>query len=141
MIMKKIVLKISEIYQLQIELNGHQDDQNKIPGLLNGTNISIITKYWLNELNKNIGSILDITNNIKNDLIVQYGDKNEDGEIVINFSDNNQINPKYIEFINEWSILLEEEREVEYKPLRLEDFEDVKSELNFPILFKLIEVE
>ena len=62
--------------------------------------------------------------------------KNEADEIV-----SKEINPKYVEFENDFNALLQEEREVEYKPFKLEEFYSVESENVYNTFFKLIEAQ
>ena len=51
------------------------------------------------------------------------------------------MNPKYVEFENDFNALLQEEREVEYKPFKLEEFYSVESENVYNTFFKLIEAQ
>jgi hypothetical protein len=62
--------------------------------------------------------------------------KDEEGNIV-----DGKNNPKFIEFQNEFNTLLQEEKEVEYKPVTLNELESIESEGNYPTFFKLVKVD
>ena len=49
-------------------------------------------------------------------------------------------NPKFIEFQNEFNILLQESKELEYKPVQLSELENIESDGNYPTFFKLVTV-
>ena len=61
--------------------------------------------------------------------------KDEEGKIV-----SGNPNPKFIEFQNEFNSLLQEEKELEYKPIDLNELENIESEGNYPTIFKLVKV-
>jgi hypothetical protein len=50
-------------------------------------------------------------------------------------------NPKFIEFQNEFNELLQEEKELEYKTVKLNELENIESEGNYPVFFKLVTVD
>jgi hypothetical protein len=60
---------------------------------------------------------------------------NEEGEIV-----SREVNPKFVEFQNDFNTLLQEERELEYHSFKLEEFENVETDGNYSTFFKLIKV-
>jgi hypothetical protein len=66
---------------------------------------------------------------------VLFRSTNEEGEIV-----SREVNPKFVEFQNEFNALLQEEKEIEYNTFKLEDFDNVESSDNYQIFFKLITV-
>jgi hypothetical protein len=58
----------------------------------------------------------------------------EEGNII-----GKEVNPKYIEFDNEYSTLLNQEKEIEYPTITKEDLKDAgKTKDNYKVLFKLI---
>ena len=59
--------------------------------------------------------------------------KDEDGNIV-----EGKPNPKFIEFQNEFNTLLQEEKELEYKPVNLNELESIETEGNYSTFFKLV---
>lgn len=152
--MKKVTLKLSEIYSLYADLNGVINQQTQevlVKGLL-AEKIKMSTKYWLNELAKKITIEKETIEKIREDLIKKYGDKDEKGNISIpthinivkNENDepvSGDINPKLVEFQNEFYELLQEEKEIEYKSFTLDEFENVETEGNYNTFFKLITVD
>jgi hypothetical protein len=61
--------------------------------------------------------------------------KDEEGNIV-----SGENNPKFIEFQNEFNTLLQEEKELEYKSVSLNELESIESDSNYPTFFKLVTV-
>ncbi len=89
---------------------------------------------------------------LKEDLIKKHGEQDESGgvsiPVYINIVKNEEgeitskeINPKYVEFESDFNALLQEEKEIEYKPFKLEEFDSVESESVYNTFFKLIEVQ
>jgi hypothetical protein len=142
--MKKISLKIREIYQLERELVGTKimNGEEKITSsLLYDYKFSFITKFWLNELYKNIIDIKNSVEDIKNSFIIKYGECCNNEEFSINlYLEDGSTNPHYLEFNREWVKLMEQEKEIEYKPFKLEEFSNIKIEGYFSVFFKLIEI-
>lgn len=152
--MEKISLKLSEFYQLDAELNGQVNQQNgeKVSkGLLN-EKIKLTTKYWLTDLSKKVAAEKEAIEKARTELIQKFGEADQTGNISIPLYVNEQvneegqvvsreINPKFVEFQNEFNTLLEEERELEHKGFKLEELENVESDENYQIFFKLIKVD
>jgi hypothetical protein len=149
--MKKIKLKIHEVYTLQSELLGNTNRQtgeviNK--GLLN-EKLKISIKYYLDKLSENLATEITRIEKLKEGLIKEKGQKDEqDGFFVpmrINETFNEQgelvnfdVNPVYIEVQEEINKFMMSECEVEYTPFTLEDL-SIETEINPAILFKLVE--
>ena len=152
--MEKITLKLSEFYQLDAELNGvvnQQTGEKLSNGLLN-EKVKLTTKYWLSDLAKKVAAEKEAVEKIKNELIQKHGTADENGNISIPLYINEQtdgegnvigreINPKFVEFQNEFNALLEETRDLEHKGFKLEELESVESSDNYPVFFKLIKVD
>ena len=152
--MEKITLKLSEFYQLDAELNGvvnQQTGEKLANGLLN-EKVKLTTKYWLSDLAKKVAAEKEAVEKIKNELIQKHGTADENGNISIPLYINEQtdgegnvigreINPKFVEFQNEFNALLEETRDLEHKGFKLEELESVESSDNYPVFFKLIKVD
>ncbi len=146
--MEKITLKLYEFYNLDAELNGIPDKE--IPGLLR-EKLSIVLKYWLNDLSKKVVTERQEIDTLKNDLIKKYGTEDKDGNINIPMiieetndetgETTKKVNPSYQDFEKEFSELLQTDRELEYKPLKLSDFENLETTNNYTTLFKLIKPE
>ena len=152
--MEKITLKLSEFYQLATELEGvtnQQTGEKLANGLLN-EKVKLTTKYWLTDLSKKVSAEKEAVEKVKNELIQKHGEADESGNISIPLYINEQtdgegnvigreINPKFVEFQNEFNTLLEETRELEHKGFKLEELESVESADNYPVFFKLIKVD
>jgi len=147
--MEKIKLKISEIYKLNSELKGIQNTQTGEflqKGILD-ENISIKTKYNLSKVSNQLIKEIEPVEKLREEIIKKLGEVDESGNynIPMGITKGNDdqgkpiydVNPKYIEYQTEFEKLLQEEVEIEYAPLTLEQI-DTKSELHPEILFKLI---
>ena len=152
--MEKISLKLSEFYQLDAELNGvvNQQTGEKLSNGLLSEKVKLTTKYWLSDLAKKVAVEKEAVEKVKNELIRKHGEADAQGNISIPFYANEQVdeegnvisrevNPKFVEFQNEFNLLLEEERELEHKGFKLEELESVESDDNYPVFFKLIKVD
>jgi len=152
--MEKITLKLSEFYQLDTELNGaiNQSTGEKLSNGLLSEKVKLTTKYWLTDLSKKVTTEKEAIELVKNDLIKKYGETDEQGNISIPFYINivkdeegntvsQELNPKMVEFQNEFNSLLDETREIEHKGFKLEELESIESSDNYPVFFKLIKVD
>jgi len=152
--MEKISLKLHEFYQLEAELNGVTNTQTGevlAKGLLN-EKIKLTTKYWLSDLVKKVSAEKESVEKLKEELIKKYGTADEDGNISIPMYINEvideetkeivsrDINPDFVKFQNDFNGLLEENRELEYKGFKLEEFDNVETDGNYSTFFKLIKV-
>jgi len=151
--MEKITLKLSEFYQLEAELNGLTNQQTGevvSKGLLS-EKIKLTTKYWLNDLNKKVAAEKESVEKLKEELIKKYG-KEENGAISIPLYINEvidedtkevtsrELNPNFVKFQNDFNALLQEERELEYRAFKLEEFEGVETEGIYNTFFKLVKI-
>ena len=152
--MEKISLKLYEFYNLDSELSGVVNQQNgeKISSGLLAEKLKLTTKYWLTELSKKVAAEKAIVETLKEELIKKHGETDETGNISIPMyinivkDENDNIvsgenNPKFIEFQNEFNELLQEEKELEYKTVKLNELENIESEGNYPVFFKLVTVD
>lgn len=162
--MEKISLKLFEFYNLDAELNGltNQQTGEKISTGLIQEKLSLTTKYWLTSLGKAVAAEKAAVEELKNDLIKKYGKADESGNISIPMvidevdadgnavkstdSEGNEftkkiLNPDFQQFEKEFNELLQTEKELEYKPFVLEDFEKVETSENYVTFFKLIKSE
>jgi hypothetical protein len=152
--MEKITLKLSEFYELEIELNGtvNQKTGERVSKGLLSEKIKLTTKYWLHDVNKRVAAEKQSIEKLKEELVKKYG-KEENGSISIPVYINQkvdeetkeviagEINPDFVNFQNEFNALLNEERELEYRPFKLEEFDDVETEGVYTTFFKLIKIE
>ena len=151
--MEKITLKLYEFYNLEAELNGVTNQQNgevTSKGLL-AEKIKMTTKYWLNDLVKKVVTEKEACEALKQELIKKHGEADEQGNVSIPMYINEvkneegqtvsrEINPKFVEFQNEFNAVLNVDKELEYKGFTLEEFENVESEGKYDTFFKLIKV-
>ena len=151
--MEKISLKLYEFYNLDSELNGVVNQQNgeKISAGLLSEKLKLTTKYWLTELSKKVTAEKAIVETLKEELIKKHGEADESGNIsipmyidIVKDEEGNIIdgknNPKFIEFQTEFNELLQEEKELEYKTVKLSELENIESDGNYPTFFKLVAV-
>ena len=151
--MEKITLKLYEFYNLEAELNGVTNQQNgevTSKGLL-AEKIKMTTKYWLNDLVKRVVTEKEACEALKQELIKKHGEADDQGNVSIPMYINEvkneegqtvsrEINPKFVEFQNEFNAVLNEDKDLEYKGFTLEEFENVESEGKYDTFFKLIKV-
>jgi hypothetical protein len=144
--MAHIKLTLQEIYKLDTELNGFVNPSTGeilSLGLLN-EKLSLPTKYWLTDLAKKTSSEKLVIDQLKEDLIAKYGTKDKDNifEIVI-WTDETKtdFNPLYVQYQQEFSALLQEEKEIEYQAFKLDDFKNIETSDNYTIFYKLIQVD
>jgi hypothetical protein len=151
--MEKVTLKLQEYYQLNSELNGfvnQQTGETVSKGLLS-ERVKLTTKYWLADLAKKITAEKESIDKLREELVKKYGVE-ENGGVSIPIYVNEviddetkevvsrEINPNFIKFQNDFNLLLQEERELEYHPFKLEEFENVETDGVYVTFFKLVQV-
>ena len=149
--MEKISLKLYEFYNLDSELSGvtNQQTGEKVSAGLLAEKLKLTTKYWLTELAKKVAAEKTTVETLKEELIKKHGEADETGNIsipmyidIVKDEDDKIIdgknNPKFLEFQTEFNALLQEEKELEYKPVNLNELENIESDGNYPTFFKLV---
>lgn len=162
--METITLKLHEFYNLDSELNGlvNQQTGEKISSGLLHEKLPLTTKYWLSSLGKTVAAEKAAIEDLKNELIKKYGKDDGKGSISIPMvvdeldADGNpvkevnaegvemtrkRLNPEFQLFEKEFSELLQTEKELEYKPFKLLDFEKVETAENYSTFFRLVNAE
>jgi hypothetical protein len=147
--MEKISLKLHEILTLEAELNGAKNQQTgevTLKGLAN-QKLGIVTKYHINELSKKVLTEKESIDKLREELIKKLGTE-EDGQIFIKMYDevkdeegnvvSRSLTQNFVEFNTEYDKLLNEEKELEYRPFELSELASVETEENYDIFFKLI---
>jgi rRNA maturation protein Rpf1 len=147
--MEKISLKLHEILTLDAELNGAKNQQTgevTIKGLAN-EKLSLVVKYHMNELSKKVAVEKQSVETLREELIKKLGTE-EDGQIFIKMYDevkdeegnivSRSLTENFVEFNTEYDKLLNEEKELEYRPFELSELASVETEENYDIFFKLI---
>ena len=141
--MEKIKLSLSELLTLEAELNGYVNPttgEQVLSGFLK-EKLNLATKYWLTKLSDKLTSKKKTIETLRDELIKKFGEEKEGGSIGIETfldEEKTKVNPKFIEFQDEWAKLLSEEEEIEYNPISVADLEKIDSESNYNLVFKLV---
>ena len=152
--MEKVTLELHEFYALDAELNGvvnQQTGETVSKGLL-AEKIKLTTKYWLSDLSKKVVTEKESVEKLKEELIKKHGEADDNGSVSIPMYVNivtdeegeitsREVNPKFVEFQNDFNTLLKENRELEHKAFKLDEFENVESDGIYTTFFKLIKIE
>jgi len=147
--MEKISLKLHEFLTLEAELFGVKNQQTgevTSKGLLN-EKLSLVAKFWLNELGKKVATEKESVEKLREELIKKLGTE-EDGQVFIKMYDevkdeegnvvSRSLTSNFIEFNQEYDKLLSEEKEIEYRPFELSELANVETEGNLNVFFKLV---
>jgi len=147
--MEKISLKLHEFLTLETELFGVKNQQTgevTSKGLLN-EKLSLVAKFWLNELGKKVASEKESVEKLREELIKKLGTE-EEGQVFIKMYDevkdeegntvSRSLTSNFIEFNQEYEKLLSEEKELEYRPFELSELANVETEGNLNVFFKLV---
>jgi hypothetical protein len=147
--MEKITLKLHEVYELNLELKGsinQQTGETIRKGILD-EKLSISVKYWLDKLSEKLKTEIDAIEKLKEESIRKLGVVDEQGNYSIplrineKFNDKDEllsydVNPTFLEYQSEFEKLINQEVEIEYNAINLEDI-NIQSEVYPRILFKL----
>ena len=147
--MEKITLKLHEVYELNLELKGSINQQTGEvirKGILD-EKLSISVKYWLDKLSSKLKKEIDAIEKLKEESIKKLGVADEEGNYSIplrineKFNDKDEllsydVNPTFLEYQSEFEQLINQEVEIEYNAINLEDI-NIQSEVYPRILFKL----
>jgi rRNA maturation protein Rpf1 len=147
--MEKISLKLHEILTLDAELNGAKNQQTgevTIKGLAN-EKLSLVVKYHMNELSKKVAVEKQSVETLREELIKKLGTE-EDGQVFIKMYDevkdeegnivSRSLTENFLEFNKEYDTLLNEVKELEYRPFELSELASIETEANYDVFFKLI---
>ena len=147
--MEKISLKLHEFLTLETELFGVKNQQTgevTSKGLLN-EKLSLVAKFWLNELGKKVASEKESVEKLREELIKKLGTE-EERQVFIKMYDevkdeegntvSRSLTSNFIEFNQEYEKLLSEEKELEYRPFELSELANVETEGNLNVFFKLV---
>jgi hypothetical protein len=128
--MKTLKIQLSDIFLLEAEISK----------LLN-ERLTLSTKYWLIELNKQVLEIKTTIDSLRDELIKTYGTTNADGNIIIPYyldAEKEIINPKFDQFQQEYSILLTQEKELQYKPIPFSVLEKIETEESYTFILQTL---
>lgn len=146
--MKSCSLSNAEVLQLDEELNGKINPQTgeKITNGLLSEPLPIRTRYWLDRIKSQLDTRKASIEKLKGDLIKTIGEEKDGNYSIPQTIEEGKgdkkktiINPKFVEFITEYSKVLEEKEDINSPELTIEDLGDLKTELNLTVFFKLIE--
>jgi hypothetical protein len=137
----KVKLALGEILDLDIELSGFVNPENgeKILNGLLSQQLSLVTKFKLSELRDLIAPLKKNVEDLKNEIIKSKGEE-KDGGISIPMMIDDVVNPVFIEFQEEYSKLLSEEKELEVYEFKIKDFDIVTNE-SYNTFFKIIKAQ
>ncbi len=140
--MEKIKLSLAELLTLEAELNGYVNPstgEQVLSGFLK-EKLNLATKYWLTKLSNKLTSKKKTIETLRDELIKKFGVEKDGNVGIETFLDEEKtkVNPKFIEFQEEWAKLLSEQEEIEYNPLTVADLEKIESESNYNLVFKLV---
>lgn len=152
--MEKITLKLGEVLQLESEINGftNQETGKAVYQGFIKQNLSILLKYELTELSETLSKERKTIDGLRDELIKKYGEEDGKGGIMVKMFNevtdeegnvtSRTFNEKYLKFDEEYSTLLNNEKEIEYPAITKEDLKEAgKSNDDYKILFKLIKKE
>ena len=139
--MEKIKLTLGQVLELDAELNGYinpQTEEKVLDGFLK-QNISMLVRYRMSTLVNNVAEEKATIDKMRDELVTKHGEQTEAGYNVVLRLESGEINPKFLDFQREYSEVLTETTEIEYKPLAPKDIEEVITTENYNILLKLIQ--
>lgn len=168
--MEKITLKLYDFLNLEADINGVIDQrtgQRVRKGLLQYP-LPMGVKYWITKLSKTVGEEKTIIDGLKDELVKKYGTE-KDGSIVVATSiddldkkgnpikikvknqegeeveiNRQVINPQYLAFEKDYSEILQQEKELEYRPILLSELathdhpNGLETEETYETFFKLV---
>ena len=149
--MEKITLKLGDVLQLESEINGFTDPQTGevVYEGFTKQNLSIILKYELSDFSTILKGERTKVDVLRDELIKKYGEEDANGGIMVKMRNEvkddegnvtgSVVNPQYLEFDKEYGTLLNQEIEVEYPEIKLQDLKEAgKSKDKYQVLFKLV---
>ena len=152
--MEKITLKLGDVLQLESEINGFTDPQTGevVYEGFTKQNLSIILKYELSDFSTILKGERTKVDVLRDELIKKYGEEDANGGIMVKMRNEvkddegnvtgSVVNPQYLEFDKEYGTLLNQEIEVEYPEIKLQDLKEAgKSKDKYQVLFKLVKKE
>jgi hypothetical protein len=152
--MEKITLRLGDILQLESEINGFVNPETgkQVYGGFVKQNLSIMLKYELTELSEFLTKERKKVESLRDELIKKYGEEDGKGGIMVKMIDetkdedgnviSSKFNENYLKFDEEYSTLLNNEKEIEYPEITKNDLKEAgKSNDDYRVLFKLIKKE
>jgi hypothetical protein len=128
--MKQTKLTLGEIYTLNLELFGNENNK----GLLSQP-LPLKVKYWLQRLADKLKSEVATIDEIRNGLIKELGTE-ENGKVQIKTD-----SPNFEIFQKQYVELLDTEKEITHAVFTLDQFENLEAAEYYAIFLKLIDEE
>jgi len=144
--MEKKNLKLVQFFNLEAELNGVTNPQTgeKLTKGILSEKLQLKTKYWLSDLSKKVKEQTDACQALRDELIKKYGEEADGGisiSQVVEEDEKKVVNPKFVSFQNEFNALLNEEREIEYKEISIDELGEVETTEVYDTLFGLLKFD
>ena len=99
----------------------------------------IVFKAHINRLKSTVERIVKDYDKIRVELVEKYGKDNGKGLIEIQkVTESGEMTAEYKDFLTEIQLLLADSHLIEYGEILESDFADVKTDDNFPTLYKLL---
>lgn len=139
---QKITITLLDVMEIDTCLNGAIDEltlQRKGEGLLS-KNLSIPCKYLFGIINDQILKGVQSFTTFKNELIIKYGDKNENDTYTLEPYKNGETNEKIIPFYKEYNELLTQPFEVEFYPININQLSDIKDTTYYGALHRFFTI-
>jgi hypothetical protein len=126
--MKTTTLTLGEIYTLNLELFGNENNK----GLL-AQPLTLKVKYWLQRLADKLKSEVATIDEVRNGLIKELGTE-IDGQVQIKTD-----SPNFVKFQEQYVELLETEKEISHAIFTLDQFENLEAAEYYAVFLKLID--
>jgi hypothetical protein len=141
---KKITQKLSQILSLEVEIGGlknQQTGESTFKGLLSHK-MPMPTKFKLKMLLNTISEIKKVNDEIREELIKEYGTEANGGISISMYVDENaevkEYNPNYIEFVKKMEELLAKDIEIEFEEILIDEFSEFSEEDVYPAFLDLL---
>jgi len=128
--MKQTKLTLGEIYTLNLELFGNENNK----GLL-AQPLTLKVKYWLQRLADKLKSEVATIDEVRNGLIKELGTE-ENGQVQIKID-----SPNFEVFQKQYTELLDTEKEITHAIFTLDQFENLEAAEYYAVFLKLIDEE
>ena len=121
--MKEVELSLKEIFALHSRING--DESNG--GLLD-SDLSMIERFWLNDLNDQLKRICGGVRNLRDDMIRRRGKPDSEGNVLIKATEEAELliegktrkiltyTKEFLDFQSEYNQLMEESYKLTFNP-------------------------
>jgi hypothetical protein len=128
-------IKMSELFELEAEINGFKDAKIQFRGLLNEP-ASMKIKYWLHKALRNIESEKKTFFKLRDELLEKYGEKDQAG-YKISPEIKGKANTKFVEYQKNVMELLNQECEIDLPVISIEEI-NFTSDYGYPSFMRNI---